>query len=411
MGSAGAPVTAGAPPVGSGLTPQPFSLDVPEAVLDDLRDRLARTRFAPDVDNDSGKYGLSTERLRELVEHWLNGYDWRAQERSINELPQAKVEIDGVPIHYVHVRGKGPSPAPLILTHGFPWTFWDFHRVLGPLTDPGAHGGDPADAFDVVIPSLPGFALSSPLARPGVTFVTTADLWVRLMQDVLGYDRFAAHGGDWGALVTAQLGHKYADRLLGIHLTSVVSLPPGWNSDRPWNLLQRAVDAAAPEDRARAVAWERRRVGHLVPQVVHPQTVAHGLHDSPAGLLAWMTERRLAWMDPAQDPDAVFPADFLLTSAMLYWVTESYPTAARFYYEAAANPWRPAHDRTPVIQAPVGLSVFLDDNPPGARLDWLPAVYADVVHRVDHQTGGHFGAMERPDDVVGDVRDTFRPLR
>jgi pimeloyl-ACP methyl ester carboxylesterase len=296
------------------------------------------------------------------------------------------------------------------MSHGFPWTFWDLQRVIGPLTDPAAHGGDPADSFDVVIPSLPGFALSSPMTRPGMNFHVTADLWVRLMQEVLGYDRFGAQGGDWGALVTAQLGHKYADRLIGIHLTSAVSLPPGWSGERPWNLMQGAVENAAPENRAAVVAWERTRVGHIPPQVVHPQTLAHGLHDSPAGLLAWVTSPRTRWADPQQDFDTVFSPDFLITTAMLYWLTGTYPTAARFYYEAAANPWRPAHDRRPVIEAPVGLTAFTSDSPPGAGVEWVKSVY-NAVHVVQRDVGGHFGPMERPDDVVSDIRDTFRPLR
>lgn len=390
---------------------EPFVIDVPQAALDDLERRLTATRFAPDLEDGTGRAGISTEQVRSLVEHWRTGYDWRAQERAINELPQFRVEIDGQPIHFVHVRGTGPAPTPLLLTHGFPWTFWDFHRVVGPLTDPAAHGGDPADVFDVVIPSLPGYAYSSPVTEPGMNFVRTADLWSRLMRDVLGYDSYAAHGGDWGALVTAQLGHKYADELIGIHLTSLVALPSGWNSDRPWNLLQKAADGASPENRAAVVAWERRRAGHLAPQIVHPRALAHGLNDSPAGLLAWLTQRRLEWRDETQPLDAVFSPDFLITTTMLYWLTETYPTAARFYYEAAAHPWQPSHDRTPVIQAPAGLSLFLDDNPPGASFDWIPAVYADVVHQATHTVGGHFGAMERPEDVVTDIRTTFRTLR
>ncbi|KAF0962815.1 epoxide hydrolase family protein [Rhodococcus sp. T7] len=392
-------------------SPVPLRVDVSDEDLADLDRRLASTRFAPDVGNGDGRYGVSTERLRGLVEHWRTGYDWRAEETALNQLPMFRVDVDGQPIHYVHVRGTGPDPTPLLLTHGFPWTFWDFHRMIGPLTDPASFGGDPADAFDVVIPSLPGFAFSSPLSRSGLNFVTTADLWVQLMRDVLGYERFAAHGGDWGAQVTAQLGHKYADNLLGIHLTSLISFPAGWNSDRPWNLLQKAADAATPENRAAVVAWEKRRVGHLVPQIVHPQTIAHGMNDSPAGLLAWLTERRLAWMDPAQPLEDVFSQDFLITSTMLYWITQSYPSAARFYYEAATHPWQPAHDRTPAIQAPAGLSIFRDDNPPGASFDWLPAMYAEIAHQRVHEVGGHFGAMERPDDVVTDIRDTFRNLR
>lgn len=393
------------------MKPEPFVLDVSEAALEDLDRRLAHTRFAPDVDNADERYGVSTERLRGLVEYWRHDFDWRAQERAINALPMFTVEIDGLPIHYVHVRGKGPAPTPLVLSHGFPWTFWDFHRVIGPLTDPAAYGGDPADAFDVVVPSLPGFGFSSPLPRSGVNFLTTADVWVTLMTEVLGHERFAAHGGDWGAQVTAQLGHKYADRLIGIHLTSLISFPAGWNSDRPWNLLQKAADGASAENRAAVVAWEKRRVGHLVPQIVHPQTMSHGLNDSPAGLLAWLTERRLAWMDHQQSVDEVFPPDFLITTAALYWFTQTYPSAARYYAEAAGHPWQPSHDRTPVIQAPAGLSVFVDDNPPGARFDWLPAMYADIVHQAEHMVGGHFGAMERPGDVVADLRATFRSLR
>lgn len=392
-------------------TPDPFSVEVPERDLEDLDRRLATTRFSLDIDNGDERYGVSTQRLRELINHWRGGYDWRAQERAINQLPMFLVEIDGQPIHYVHVRGKGPAPTPLILSHGFPWTFWDFHKMIGPLTDPAAYGGEPADSFDVVIPSLPGFAFSSPLSRAGINFVTTADLWARLMRDVLAYDRFAAHGGDWGAQVTAQLGHKYAEHLLGIHLTSLISFPAGWNSDRPWNLLQKAADAATPANRAAVVAWEKRRVGHLVPQIVHPQTIAHAMNDSPAGLLAWLTDRRLAWRDPGQPLEDVFSADFLITTTMLYWLTQTYPSAARFYYEAATHPWQPVHDRTPVIQAPAGLSIFRGDNPPGATFDWLPALYADIRLQRTHEVGGHFGAMERPIDVVTDIRDTFRKLR
>jgi pimeloyl-ACP methyl ester carboxylesterase len=389
---------------------EPFVLSVPDADLEELDRRLAATRFAPDVDNADGRYGVSTERLRELVAYWRDGFDWRAQEKAINELPMFLTEVQGQRLHFVHVRGRGPSPRPLLLSHGFPWTFWDFQRMIGPLTDPAAHGGDEADAFDVVVPSLPGFALSTPLSRSGINFSTAADLFAELMSR-LGYDRFLAHGGDWGAQVTAQLGHKYADRVAGIHLTSLISFPAGWNSDRPWDLLLKAADAASPENRAAVVAWERKRVGHLVPQIVHPQTIAHAMNDSPAGLLAWLTERRIAWMDHQQSFEEVFPPDFLITTTMLYWLTQSYPSAARFYYEAATHPWSPAHDRTPVIQAPAGLSVFRADNPPGATFDWLPAMYADIAHQRLHEVGGHFGAMERPDDVVDDLRTTFRRLR
>lgn len=390
--------------------PAPFEIAFPGDALEDLALRLELTRFAPDPGNDTEAYGLSTARLRRLVAHWRDAYDWRAQEKQLNELPHHRVELDGLPIHFVHVRGRGPDPHPLLMSHGFPWTFWDFHRVVGPLTDPAAHGGDPADAFDVVIPSLPGFVLSSPLPRAGVSFLDTADLWVRLMRDVLGYDRFGAQGGDWGALVTAQLAHKHAARLSGVHFTSVGSMPGAWSRPRPWNLLQRAVDAAAPEHRDAVVEWEKRRIGHIAPQVVHPQTLAHAMHDSPAGLLAWLTERRVRWADPALDNETVFPDDFLITSTMLYWLTGSFATAARFYREAATTPWHRSHDRTPLIEAPTGISIFPDDNPPGATYDHLGELYP-LVHVGRHTCGGHFGPMERPAEVVADIRATFRSLR
>jgi len=196
---------------------EPFQVAIPDADLDDLRARLERTRWSPEYANDDWRYGARGDTLRELVAYWLNGFDWRAQERAINAVAQFRTSIDGIPIHFVHVRGKGPRPIPLLLGHGWPWTFWDLKKVIGPLSDPAAHGGDPGDAFDVVVPSLPGYAFSTPLAVPGINFWRTADLWVQLMER-LGYPRFAAQGGDWGALVAAQLGHKHADRLIGVHL-------------------------------------------------------------------------------------------------------------------------------------------------------------------------------------------------
>ena len=172
---------------------RPFRVDVPDEVLNDLHARLKRTRWADDFANESWQYGTNTAYLKELVAYWIDGYDWRKQERAINAYPQFRTEIDGVPIHFIHVRGKGPNPKPLILSHGWPWTFWEYRKVIDPLSDPGAHGGDPADAFDVVVPSLPGYGFSTPLRKPGVNFWRTSGLWVKLMEE-LGYTRFAAHG-------------------------------------------------------------------------------------------------------------------------------------------------------------------------------------------------------------------------
>jgi pimeloyl-ACP methyl ester carboxylesterase len=195
-----------------------FEVAVPQATLDDLRDRLARVRWPIDPANPDWVYGVERGYLEELVDYWRTQYDWRAQERAINAFSHFRTTIDGVPIHFIHEQGKGPNSIPLILSHGWPWTFWDYRKLIGPLTDPAAYGGDPADSFDVIVPSLPGFGFSVPLDQPGIEWSRTADLWVKLMRDELGYDRFAAQGGDWGALVTEQLGHKYAEHLIGIHL-------------------------------------------------------------------------------------------------------------------------------------------------------------------------------------------------
>lgn len=392
------------------MLPQPFTIDISERVLTDLDRRLDLTSFAPDPGNADGRYGISTAFMRKMVSCWREEFDWREQEKKLNELPQYTVSIDGITLHYIHIRGTGTRRIPLVLTHGWPWTFWDFHRIIGPLTRPEDFGGNAEDAFDVIVPSLPGFTFSTPLNTTGITHHRISDLWVKLVQDVLGYDKFAAYGGDWGALVTSQLGHKYADSLYGIHLSSVGATPAGWNAERPWDLMRRAVAAAKPEDRHRVIEWERRRTGHITPQVVHPQALAHALHDSPVGLAAWLTERRISWMDPALDFDDVFPMDFLLTSATLYWATNSYATTARLYFEAPANPWAPSHDLTPMIQCPTGLSVFADDVAPGATFDTLDQLY-NVSNIAHHGMGGHFGPMEQPDALVEDIRATFATLR
>ena len=199
------------------MSVEPFHLAVPDAELAALQRRLRDARWSPDFSNDDWAYGTNAVYLKELVAYWQDGFDWRAQEAAMNAVPQFRTVIDGVPVHFVHCRGKGPNPMPLIMSHGWPWTFWDFAKVIGPLTDPAAHGGDPADSFDVVIPSLPGFGFSSPLTVPGITAVRTADLWHTLMTEELGYDRYAVHGGDWGGFVTAQLAHKYHASVIGMH--------------------------------------------------------------------------------------------------------------------------------------------------------------------------------------------------
>ena len=390
------------------MSPERFEIAIPEEKLDDLRRRVRAVNWPPDFANDDWRYGTNGAYLRALTDYWLNSYDWRAQEKEMNAFAHYRVRLDGIPIHFLHVRGRGPAPMPLILTHGWPWTFWDFRYVIGPLSDPAAHGGDPADAFDVVVPSLPGYAFSTPLETTGINWWRTADLWVQLMRDVLGYARFAAHGGDWGALVTNQLGHKYERELIGIHLSNAFALPvfPG---DRPWSIDHVVAAAQSTEQRAKAVQWERKFASHIAVHLLGPQTLSYALHDSPVGLCAWILERRRAWSDCGGDVERRFSKDHLLTTMMLYWLTDSMASALRYYYEAAANPWAPSHDRMPVVGVPTGLSLFEPDLAP-VPVDWTASFFNRVLLRV-YSAGGHFAAAEEPAVIVKDIRDTFRPLR
>jgi pimeloyl-ACP methyl ester carboxylesterase len=327
----------------------------------------------------------------------------------MNAWPQFRVEIDDLPIHFLHARGRGPDPIPLILTHGWPWTFWDFHALLGPLTDPGAYGGDPADAFDVVVPSLPGFVFSTPLERTGVSWLETADLWATLMGDVLGYERFAAHGGDWGAMVTTQLGHKYAERMIGIHLTNAFPVP-AFGGDRPWSVVDAVGGQdSGPEERNRLIRHQAKFASHMATHMLHPQTIAYAMHDSPVGLLAWMLEKRMQWGDCRGDVESRFSREFLLTTMSLYWLTDSFVTSVRYYAEAAKANWHPSRKGMPQVPLPTGLSLFEYDLPPGPT-DWKGDYY-DVRLERRREDGGHFAAAENPQAVVEDIRELFRSLR
>lgn len=389
---------------------EPFRIEIPDRKLEDLERRLRAANLPPDMENDDWRYGTNGAYLRELVDYWIDDYDWRAQEALINAHDHFRVRIEDVPIHFIHARGRGPNPMPIVLTHGWPWTFWDFHAVIGPLSDPAAHGGDAADAFDVVVPSLPGYAFSTPLETTGINWWRTADLWMALMRDVLGYDRFAAHGGDWGALVTMQLGHKYEKELIGIHMSNAFTMSV-FQGDRPWSIGDAAAQLAGnPKLAADVAAWERKFASHIAVHVLGPQTLACAMHDSPVGLCAWILERRRSWGDCRGDVENRFSKDHLLTTMNLYWLTDSFVSAVRYYQEAAVHQWKPCHERMPAVGVPTGLSLFDYDLPPGGAADWTAEYYNRTLLRV-RDSGGHFAAAEEPEAIVQDIRDTFRPLR
>jgi pimeloyl-ACP methyl ester carboxylesterase len=385
--------------------PQPFSLSVPQAQLADLRARLLNTRWPADLGNDDWRYGVNRDYLQDLVAYWVDGYDWRAQEAAINALPHYKVEIDGLPIHFVHVRGKGPAPRPLILTHGWPSTFWDLRKMIGPLADPAAYGGDPEDAFDVVIPSLPGFAFSSPLPRVGIDAFKTADVWVTLMRDVLGYDRFGAQGQDWGATVTQQLGHKYPQFLTGIHLSRYQN--PFANDAGTMGSAAVKPEDFSPEE---AGWYERnkeglRRASHIAVHGVNPQTLAYAMQDSPAGMAAWLLEKRR--LDPdLGDVENVFSRDDQITNVMLHWLTDTFVSSVRFYFEYARSPKIAAHDRRPQVETPTAIGVLPRDAIASPR-KWAEAG-CDLQQWTVYTSGGHYGVYQVYDQYVDDLRTFFR---
>ncbi|SEU24681.1 epoxide hydrolase family protein [Nonomuraea wenchangensis] len=400
---------------------EPTPIHVPDDVLDDLRRRLELTRWPTDAGNEDWYYGVNAAYLRELVDYWRTGYDWRKAEAAINAYEHYWVTVDGVPVHFMRRPGVGPNPTPLILTHGWPWTFWHMSKVVDPLADPGAHGGDPAEAFDVIVPSFPGFGFSGPLpARPDMNFWKVADLWHTLMTGVLGHDRYAAAGCDVGALVCGQLGHKYATELYGIHIGSGQMLTM-FNGDRAWDLSGgRPIPEGLPADvHAQVVALDRRFAVHLAAHVLAPSTLAYGLSDSPAGLLAWILERWIKWSDNGGDVETVFTKDDLLTHAMIYWVTNSIGTSIRTYANNNRYPWTPSHERWPPVEAPTGITFVGYENPPGVTTDQRVqhflesgrAAWYNHVNLTVHDHGGHFIPWEIPEEWVDDLRRTFRDRR
>ena len=379
-----------------------FTITIADAVLDDLKERLRRARFPSDLGNCNWDYGTNAAYVRLLVDYWQNQYDWRAAEREMNAYPHFRTEIDGNPIHFIHVRGKGPNPIPIMLNHGWPWTFWDLRKLIGPLTDPAAYGGDPAHSFDVIVPSLPGFGFSTPLQRTGVDFCKTADMWVELMTR-LGYDRFATYGGDWGAIISTQLGHKYADRLIGIHLS--LTLPLDF-----FSVPLPGAELYGPEEAGwyeKSQHFFQTKSGYSAIQATQPQTLAFGLEDSPVGQLAWLLEKRRSWSDCGGEVETVFSKDDLLTIATLYWVTQSGGSSARYYYEGAHNPWVPSHGGTPVVSAPTTTSLFINDVLMMPR-KWAEGYYNLKSYKT-YPHGGHFAPFEQPDIMVADLRAAFYP--
>ncbi len=373
----------------------PFRISVPEADLDDLRQRLRRTRWPEPETVPDWSQGIPLAYTRQLCDYWLERYDWRASEARLNSFPQFRTQIDGLGIHFLHVRSPQPSALPLVITHGWPGSIVEFGKVIGPLTDPVAHGGDAADAFHVVCPALPGYGFSGKPSRPGWNVQHTADAWDQLMGR-LGYARYGAQGGDWGAQVTTAIGVRHAGHVTGIHLNMPIAPADPATMD---DLTGRERSALAAMDHYRR--WDS---GYSRQQSTRPQTVGYGLVDSPAGLCAWIIEKFWSWTDCDGDPANVLTRDEMLDNVMLYWLTGTGASAARLYWESFG---RPVLGPVPV---PVGCSIFPKEIFRPSRR-WAERQFPDLRYWNEPARGGHFAAFEQPAAFVDEVRAAFRSFR
>src|SRR6266702_3107598 len=377
---------------------KPFTVAVSDVALGDLRSRLVGTRWLDPLPFPGWTAGVDIEYLKELVSYWATSFDWRAQERRLNAFPQFTIDIDGQTIHFVHQRGRGRHPMPLMLTHGWPSSYVELLKIAPLLTDPAAHGADERDSFDVVIPSMPGYAFSGHPRRPGIcTARTMAILWRRLMTEGLGYARFGAQGQDIGAAVTIRLGADHADVVTGIHVPGLLAFPP-----KDHRLTEEGKAFLTRRER-----WSSAEGAYSMQQGTYPQTLAYGLTDSPVGLAAWIVEKFRAWSDCGGDVERRFSKDELLTNITLYWVTGAINSSFWPYYARFHAPWPIADGQR--VEVPTAYAAFPKEivRPPRS---WAERVY-NIRRWTVMPSGGHFAALEEPRALVDDVRAFFRDLR
>lgn len=379
---------------------EPFSIPFSQSAFDDLRNRLARTRWPDEVPGSAWEYGFDLRSLQEICRYWKDQFDWKAQVDRMATFHHYRCTSDDIGIHFIHERGKGPAPIPLILTHGWPGSFLEMIPIIPLLTDPAAHGADPLDSFDVVVPSMPGYGFSDRPAVRGMNTFRIAELWAGLMNE-LGYRRFAVQGGDIGASVSTILGLRHADRTMGIHLNYI----PG--SYRPH--LEPSANLAPVEEEflQSAARWNDTSGAYSHIQRTHPLTAAYGLNDSPAALAAWILEKFRDWSDCDGDLSRRFTPDELLTNVTLYWATETIHSSFRLYYEGRRAPLH--FGQGDFIHIPCAIARFPKEEPFPPR-DWIARGY-NVQHWTDMPCGGHFAAAEEPGLLAQDIRAFFRRFR
>lgn len=381
-----------------------FRIEIPQSDLDNLKQRIADTRWPQEIPGTGWDRGVPLEYLKELADYWRTSYDWRAAEAQLNEFPQFVTEIDGTNVHFMHIESAEADALPLIMTHGWPGTVAEFLQVIKPLTDPAAHGGTPSDAFHLVIPSIPGYAFSGPTGQVGWDTGRVAGAWMELMRR-LGYDRYAVQGGDWGMPISLRLGLADPGHVAGVHINMCVTFPPSEPA---------ALDGLGEADLARldftgrfaqdGMGWQRI-------QSTRPQTLAYALTDSPVGQLAWIVEKYKEWTDSAKVPEDAVSRDHILTAVTIYWLTATAGSSAQLYYESShmdadfvrtwAGPWP--------LAMPVGVSVFpMDACRPVRR--FAEQILPTLAHWTEFDRGGHFPALEQPELLVNDVRKFARLL-
>jgi len=381
------------------MTVRPFHIHVSDEILNDLQHRLQHIRWPDQLEDSGWERGTDLNYLQSLISYWRDHYDWRAEESKLNRLSQYRCNIDGIDVHFVHERGTGPDPLPIILTHGWPDSYLRYQKIIPLLTDPASHGGNPEDSFDVIVPSLPGFGFSGRPKHPGVNNFRVSQLWAKLMTEQLGYKKFAAAGGDIGSGVTRYLASNHPELLVGIHLTDVGIIRSLMTSPAESELSEEEL-----QYKINASEWISQEGGYMSLQSTKPQTLAYGLADSPVGLAAWIIEKFRAWSDCKGDLDQLFTKDELLTHIMIYWVTNTIGSSTRMYYENS-------HSLPPLgqIEVPTGIAIFPADIvlPPKS---WAMR-NLNVTRWTTMPSGGHFTAMEEPELLASDIRAFYRSIR
>src|ERR1700683_1277705 len=376
-----------------------FVIAIPQVEIDDLRERLERTRWPDELPGVGWQYGIPLDYVKELVRYWRTEYDWRVHEARMNQFPQFRTTLDGANVHFIHVRSREPRALPLLLTHGWPGSIVEFCNIIEPLVDPRSHGGDPLDAFDLVIPSIPGFGFSGPTSEPGGNIHRIAEAWSELMRR-LGYDHFGAQGGDWGSDISLELGLTDPEHVRAVHV-NMLALPI------PDGVASESTLTPVEQDRLQAGAeFLAYGTGYDLIQSTRPQTLAYALTDSPVGQLAWIVEKFKEWTDRSERPEDSVDRDQMLTNVTLYWFTKTAGSSARLYFEDAKSlPWF----RSQASSTPTGVAVLPGEITPAIRAVAERAL--NIVHWSEFERGGHFAAMEVPDLLVDDIRLFFRPYR